>query len=33
MLASGSVSYILWPSVNCYLLNSRDLFLSQCGTR
>lgn len=26
MLTSGSVSYITWPSVNCYLLNSGDLF-------
>lgn len=27
MLTSGSVSYITWPSGNCYLLNSGDLFL------
>lgn len=27
MLTSGSVSYITWPSVNCHLLNSGDLFL------
>lgn len=27
MLTSGSVSYIAWPSVNCHLLNSGDLFL------